>query len=158
MFFCINIIIRSVQVCYFELNLTFSLGAPFSREAFRFTQTPGETLHVTEGSDAALKWDYSAVNKEADLRRIKWSVYNKTEDDYYPLVVEYPNGTVKLNSAIPPEYDGRIKKEGRATFVIKGVSFEHSNRFKCTLEGKQGVAEIWSTTELVVTGAVCFIK
>ena len=90
--------------------------------------------------------------------RIKWSVYNKTEDDYYPLAVEYPNGTVKLNSAIPQEYDGRIKKEGRATFVIKGVSFEHSNRFKCTLEGKQGVAEISSTTELVVTGAVCFIK
>ena len=79
-------------------------------------------------------------------------------DDYYPLAVEYPNGTVKRNSDIPPEYDGRIKKEGRATLVIKGVSFEHSNRFKCTLEGKQGVAEISSTTELVVTGAVCFRK
>ena len=136
----------------------FAGGAPFPREAFWFTQTPGKTLYVTEGSDAALEWDYSAVNKEADLRRIKWSVYNKTEGDYYPLAVEYPHGTVKLNSAIPQEYDGRIKKEGRATFVIKGVSFKHSNHFKCTLEGKQGVAEISNTTELVVTGAVCFIK
>ena len=146
-------IIRSVQVCYFDLNLTFALGAPF-----RFTQTPGKTLYVMEGSDAALKWDYSAVNKEADLRRIKWSVYNKTENDYYPLAVEYPNGTVKLNSAIPPEYDGRIRKEGRATFVIKRVRIEPSNRFKCTLEGKQGIAKISNTTILVVTGAVCFIK
>ena len=108
-----------------------------------------------EGSDAALEWDFSAVNKEADLRRIKWSVYKKFEDDYYPLAVEYPNGTVKLNSAVRPEYDDRIKKESRGTFVIKSVRVGHSNRFKCTLEGRQGVAEISSTTELVVTGAVC---
>ena len=71
--------------------------------------------------------------------------------------MEYPNGTVKLNSDILPEYDGKTK-EGRATFVIEGASFEHSNRFKCTLEGKQGVAEISSTTELVVTGAICLIE
>ena len=55
----------------------FAGGAPFPRDAFWFTQTPGKTLYVTEGSDAALEWDYSAVNKEADLRRIKWSVYKK---------------------------------------------------------------------------------
>ena len=69
-----------------------------------------------ERSDAALKWDYSAVNKEADLRRITWSVYNKTEDDYYPLAVEYPNGTVKLNFDVPPEYDGRIKRNRGSQF------------------------------------------
>ena len=68
---------RRVQVCYFELNLTFAGGSPFPQEAFRFTQTPEKTLYVTKGSDAALEWDYSAVNKEADLRRIKWTVFNK---------------------------------------------------------------------------------
>ena len=40
----------------------FAGGAPYPREAFWFTQTPGKTLYVMEGSDAALEWDYSAVS------------------------------------------------------------------------------------------------
>ena len=110
-----------------------------------------------KGSDAVFEWNYSVNNKAADLKFIRWSVYNKTEKAYYPLAVEYPNGSVLFNPNIPPAYIGRVEKKGRATLVIRKISFEDSTVFKCTLVGKNRITDKWNVVHLVVTGTVCFM-
>ena len=101
-----------------------------------FSQTPESPLYLMKGSDALFEWHYSADNKAADLKLVIWGVYSKTKRNYYPLVVEFHNGTVLLHPNIPPAYEGRVEKIGQATLVIKRISFEDSTRFKCSLEGK----------------------
>ena len=119
-----------------------------------FTQKPESPLYFLKGSDAVFEWHYSADNSAADLKLTIWRVYNKTERNYYPLLVEFHNCAVLLNPNIPPSYEGRVQKIGQATLVIKRISFEDSTRFKCSLEGKQGILHE-SSSELVVTGIQC---
>ena len=131
---------------------------PSQRRALWFTQKPNEILYFHTGGDAVLKWSYSASNKSADLKFIIWCVYNKTDRQYYPLVVEYLNGAVQLNPLILSDYVGRVEKADQATLVIKNVSSHDSTWFKCTLRGNQGVSDESSTVQLVVTGTVCLVQ
>ena len=108
------------------------------------------------GSDAILEWDYSADNETTDLEHIEWRVYNKTEEGYSLLLMEDPGDNEPIRAALPPEYEGRVERKGRATLVIKYISFKDSNRFKCILKGKAGIPDSWSIVHLVVTGTISF--
>ncbi|KAJ7389606.1 otolith morphogenesis [Desmophyllum pertusum] len=91
-----------------------------------FTQEPVPKLCLQEGSNAVLTWDYKVDNRTAELQFIIWKhcQYMGTE---------------------------RLKKEGRATLVIKDITFEDSTNYYCILRGETG-ASLVSIVELIVTG------
>ncbi|KAJ7380978.1 otolith morphogenesis [Desmophyllum pertusum] len=124
----------------------------------RFTQEPGAKLYVQEGSNAVLKWDYKEDNRTAELMLIIWSVYNKTEKKQVPLIVEYKNGNVQYTNDTLSAYGSRLKKEGRATLVIKDITVEDSTVYRCILLGETGVTVVVSVVELIVTGKALVYK
>ena len=109
------------------------------------------------GSDAVLEWDYSTANETTDLERIEWRVYNKSEEGYSLLLKEDPDDNDPVRPTLPPEYEGRVERTGRATLVIKDISFKDTTRFKCYLKGKPGIPDSWSIVQLVVTGTILHI-
>ncbi|KAJ7392888.1 hypothetical protein OS493_010549 [Desmophyllum pertusum] len=117
-----------------------------------FTQEPVPKLCLQEGSNAVLTWDYKVANRTAELKYIIWSVYNKTEQKQVTLVVEYKDGRIQYSPQALSAYGTeRLKKEGRATLVIKNITFEDSTDYKCILRGETGKA-VESVVELIVTG------
>ena len=98
-------------------------------------------------------------NKTAELKFIIWSVYNKTEMKKVALLVEYKNGDVQYsNKALSAYGTERLKKEGRATLVIKDITVEDSTFYWCILRGETGVTDVESVVELIVTGKALVYK
>lgn len=119
----------------------------FAEGALRFTEKPNNKVFAEKGSTVILKWDYSADNKSAELQNIIWTTGISI------LMYENSTGYWKISGAIPSSYVGRVSKEGPAFLVIKGVTFEDSGSYTCTLEAKPGVTQRQtSTVNLVVTG------
>ena len=104
-------------------------------------------------SIATMKWDYEVDDREAELQYIIWSVRNETTSIISPLLFEDPKGNVNISTQIPQMYVGRVEKIGRATLVIKNLTYEDSTRYICTLDQKFG-QDSRSPVELVVTGTV----
>ena len=104
-----------------------------------------------EGSIATMKWDYHVDNREAELEYIIWRVQNKTTSDIYPLLFEDYKGNVNISTQIPQMYVGRVEKIGRATLVIKNLTYEDATIYICFLDQKVG-QDYDSPVELVVTG------
>ena len=104
-----------------------------------------------EGSIATMKWDYQVDNREAELKYIVWRVRNKTTFDFYPLLFEDNKGNVNISTQIPQMYVGRVEKIGRATLVIKNLTYEDATIYICFLDQKVG-QDHDSSVELVVTG------
>jgi len=134
------------------------LESPYGKEPFGLQKNQKIYSTLRKEAMQSIQWSYSAWNKSADLKFIIWRVYNKTDEQYFPLVVEYPNGAIQLNPMLPLDYVGRVEKIGQATLVIKKISYEDSTLFKCTLRGEQGVSDESSTVQLVVTGTVCLVQ
>ena len=104
-----------------------------------------------EGSIATMKWDYQVDNREAELKYIIWRVQNKTTSDIYTLLFEDNKGNVNISTQIPQMYVGRVEKIGRATLVIKNLTYEDATTYICSLDQKVG-QDPDSPVELVVTG------
>lgn len=106
-----------------------------------------------EGSIATMKWDYQVGDRVADLKYIIWRGQNKTTSDIYPLLFEDNKGNVNISTQIPPMYVGRVEKTGRATLVIKNLTYEDAAIYICTLDQTLG-ADLDSSVDLVVTGTI----
>ena len=104
-----------------------------------------------KGSIATMKWDYQVGDREAELKYIIWRVRNKTTSVIYPLLFEDNKGNVNISTQIPQMYVGRVEKTGRATLVIKNLTYEDATRYICFLDKKIG-QDLDSHVELVVTG------
>lgn len=104
-----------------------------------------------KGSIATMKWDYQVGDREAELKYIIWRVRNKTTSVIYPLLFEDNKGNVNISTQIPQMYVGRVEKTGRATLVIKNLTYEDATRYICFLDQKIG-QDLDSHVELVVTG------
>ena len=125
----------------------------FAEGTLVFTQERGNQLYFQEGSTANLIWTYTVDNRKAELARIIWSVFNKTDSSFVALIVEGKDGTVKHNPNAPPTYGPeRVSKEGQASLVIKNVTFKDSTTYKCLLDGETGVTGATSSVKLIVTG------
>lgn len=107
-----------------------------------------------KGGNAFLKWDYKVDNREAELEFVIWRVRNKTASINYPLLYEDNKGNVIIGRNIPQIYVGRVEKIGRATLVIKNLTYEDTTRYICILRKTSG-EEPDSSVELVITGT-CF--
>lgn len=103
-----------------------------------------------KGSIATMKWDYK-VDRAAGLNYIVWRVQILADNRIYPLLVEDNKGRVKISTRIPQMYVGRVEKTGRATLVIKGLTYEDTTRYMCALDPRVGY-EVRSTVDLFVTG------
>lgn len=105
-----------------------------------------------KGSVATMKWDYK-VDRAADLNYIIWRVQILADSriKYYPLLFEDNKGRVNTSSRIPQMYVGRVEKTGRATLVIKGLTYEDATKYMCALATVVGY-EVRSTVDLLVTG------
>ena len=106
-------------------------------------------------SIATMKWDYEVQDREAELNFIIWSAQNKSTSIISSLLFEDPKGNVNISTNIPQMYEGRVEKIGRATLVIKNITYEDSTTYICTLDQKFG-QDPSSPVELVVTGTVFF--
>ena len=104
-----------------------------------------------KGNIATMKWDYEVDDKQAELSYIIWSVQNESTSIISSLLFENPKGNVNISTRIPQMYVGRVEKIGRATLVIKNLTYEDSTRYFCTLDQKFG-QDPRSHVELVVTG------
>ena len=107
-----------------------------------------------EGSIATMKWDYQVDIRDAELKYIIWRGRNKTNSDIFPLLFEDNKGNVNISTQIPQMYVGRVEKIGRATLVIKNLTYEDAAIYICTL-AQTFAADLDSSVELVVTGTVC---
>ncbi|KAJ7323719.1 hypothetical protein OS493_031135 [Desmophyllum pertusum] len=131
---------------------------PYADGDLIFTQEPEIKLYLQEGSNAVLTWDYKVDNRTAELNMIIWSVYNKTEKKQVNLIVEYKNGNIQYSPIALSVYGTeRLKKEGRATLVIKDITFEDSTDYRCILRGENGI-DTESIVKLIVTGNVLVYK
>ena len=106
-------------------------------------------------SIATMKWDYEVHDREAELNFIIWSIQNESTSIISSLLFEDPKGNVNISTNIPQMYVGRVEKIGRATLVIKNLTYEDSTTYICTLDQKFG-QDPRSPVELVVTGTVFF--
>ena len=139
-----------VYFCYdFHVtnNLFFLL---FTEGAVSFTEKPNSTLYFMKGSIATIKWDYK-VDRTAELNYIVWRVKILADARIYPLLFEDNKGRVNISTRIPQMYVGRVEKTGRATLVIKGLTYEDTTRYVCTLDPRVGY-DVESTVDLFVTG------
>ena len=139
-----------VYFCYdFHVtnNLFFLL---FTEGAVSFTEKPNSTLYFMKGSIATIKWDYK-VDRAAELNYIVWRVKILADARIYPLLFEDNKGRVNISTRIPQMYVGRVEKTGRATLVIKGLTYEDTTRYMCTLDPRVGY-DVESTVDLFVTG------
>lgn len=117
-----------------------------------FTQERGSVLYFQDGNTANLTWSYTVDNRTAELKRIIWRMFNKTDRSYVLLLLEEKDGTVKYNPIAPPAYGKeRITKEGQASLVIKNITFKDSTTFECTLDLEKA-ADLQNSVELIVTG------
>ena len=101
----------------------------FTEGAVGFTEKPSATLYFMKGSTATMKWDYEVDDREVELKYIIWRVRNKTDYNFYPLLFEDNKGNVNISTKIPQVYVGRVEKIGRATLVIKNLSYEDTTRY-----------------------------
>lgn len=93
------------------------------------------------------------------MRVIVWSIFNKTDSSFVPLIQEKKDGEIKHNPNAPPMYGPeRVTKEGQASLVIKNVTFKDSTTYKCLLDGEAGTADVQNSVELVVTGMLEGLK
>ncbi|KAJ7371866.1 Leucine rich repeat C-terminal domain [Desmophyllum pertusum] len=68
------------------------------------------------------------------------------------MLLENKNGDVKLTpNALSAYGTERLKKEERATLVLKDITFEDSTTYKCILRGETGTL-VESAVQLIVTG------
>ena len=104
-----------------------------------------------KGSTAKIKWDYNVDDRKTELNYIIWRVRNKTTSDSYSLLFEDKDGNVNISTQIPQMYVGRVEKIGRATLVIKNLTYEDTTRYICILDQAFG-QNLDSPVELVVTG------
>jgi len=113
-------------------------------------------MYLREGSDAVFAWNY---DKTDSLFRVMYEVKNKATGKYQVLRAEDENGIEMPDPRIPPPaYAGRLEKRGKATLVVKGITFEDSTVFWCTLIGKPGFRDSGSMVNLVVTGDLYIYK
>ena len=99
-----------------------------------------------------MRWDYKVDGGGAELKYIVWSVENKTTGRSRTILFEdIKTGTVNISTRIPQMYVGRVKKTGRATFVIKNLIYEDSGKYTLTLDQRFG-QDPGSLVELVITG------
>ena len=114
-------------------------------------------MYLREGSDAVFAWNY---NKTDSLFRVMYEVRNKATGKTQVLRAEDENGIEMLDPRIPPPaYAGRLEKRGKATLVVKGITFEDSTVFWCVLIGKPGFPrDSVSIVYLVVTGDLYVYK
>ena len=99
-----------------------------------------------------MRWDYKVDGGGAELKYIIWSVENKTTGRSYTILFEdIKKGTVNISTQIPQVYEGRVEKTGRATFVIKNLTYEDSAKYTLTLDQTFG-QDPGSLVELVITG------
>ena len=139
-----------VYFCY-DFNVTNNLlFLLFTEGAVSFTEKPNSTLYFMKGSIATMKWDYK-VDRAAGLNYIVWRVQILADNRIYPLLFEDNKGRVKISTRIPQMYVGRVEKTGRATLVIKGLTYEDTTRYMCALDPGVGY-EVRSTVDLFVTG------
>ena len=132
-------------------NVANNLFFLFTEGAVGFTEKPNSTLYFMKGSTATMKWDYNVEDKEAQLSYIIWRVRNKTSSEDYSLLFEDNKGNVNISTQMPRMYVGRVEKIGRATLVIKNLTYEDTTRYICILDRKVG-QNLVSPVELVVTG------
>ena len=104
-----------------------------------------------KGSIAIMKWDYKVDNREAELKYLIWRVRNKTTSEFFSLLFEDYKGNVNVSTQIPQMFVGRVEKIGRATLVIKNLTYEDTTRYICIIDQKFG-QNLDSPVELVVTG------
>ena len=98
-----------------------------------------------------MKWDYKVDDRDAELKYIIWRVQNKTTSEFFTLLFENNKGNVNISTQIPQMFEGRVEKIGRATLVIKNLTYEDTTRYICIIDQKFG-QNINSPVELVVTG------
>jgi len=116
-----------------------------------FTKLPSNPVYFMAGTDAILEWDYSVDNKTAEFGETSWWAYSRTAAKTVKLMLESGDGILKYNPAMPTEFRERVFKKGKATFVLKSVTFEDTIKVRCKLEDKSGNTED-SIISLVVTG------
>lgn len=147
------ICIRDLRVKKLLNRFTFQLSFFLTEGALFFTQVPGDTLYVQEGSSANLTWAYSVDNRTAELKVINWSIYNKTEGEDVILFQEEKSGRVRYNTDVPPMYGPeRVTKVGQASILIKNVTFKDSTDYKCFLRGEGAAPNVEDEVKLIVTG------
>ena len=135
----------------YHFKVTNNLFFFFTEGAVGFTEKPSATLYFMKGSTATMKWDYEVDDREVELKYIIWRVRNKTDYNFYPLLFEDNKGNVNISTKMPQVYVGRVEKTGRATLVIKNLTYEDTTRYICILDQKVG-HDVYSPVELVVTG------
>ena len=104
------------------------------------------------------EWDFSDTRNE--LKYVVWMVYNKTAGQDEVLRMEDENGTAVLSPSKPrppPAFNGRLERKGKATLIVKNITFEESTFFRCILSGKTGVGSSTSTIQLEVIGTIMSI-
>ncbi len=131
----------------------------FTEGALLFTQEPGDKVYVQEGSSAILTWAYTVDNRAAELKRITWTIYNKTLGADVTLILEGKSGNVMYNPNVPPTYGpDRVTKVGQASILIKNVTFKDSADYTCILAGEGSTPNVQDEVALIVTGTCMFYR
>ena len=99
-----------------------------------------------------MKWDYKVDDRDAELKYIIWRVQNKTTSKFFSLLFEDNKGNVNISTQIPQMFEGRVEKIGRATLVIKNLTYDDTTRYICIIDQKFGQNVNSPVVELVVTG------
>lgn len=116
----------------------------------KFTLEPPSPSYAGNGSNAKLVWDYSE-DKPGDLLGIVYSV-KESGGAFTDMLLKNPDGTVTPYPSLPDAYkQGRVRIEGRATFVLENVTPQDSTLFRCALKARSG-GDKSSIVNLVVTG------
>ena len=113
-------------------------------------------LYFMKGSSAIMRWDYKVDDGGAKLKYIIWSVQDKTTSRFYTILFEDNKGNVNISTQIPQGYVGRVEKTGRATFVIRNLTYEDSGKYKLTLDQTFG-EDPDSRVQVAVTGTASLI-
>ena len=118
----------------------------------KFTLAPPNPSYARNGSNATLVWDYSVDDKQAELRRIIYSVQYRGAFRW--MLIKQNDGNVVEYPYIPLAYRGRVRIEGNASLVIENVSPVDNALFQCKLVANL-VSDLVSTVQLIVTGTYC---
>ena len=120
--------------------------------AFKFTLEPPNPRYARNGSNAKLVWDYS-VDNPAELLGIIYSV-KEPSGAFTGMLVQAMDGSLTHHQNIPSTYKGRVRIEGRATFVIENETLRDNTEFQCALVPNSGT-DLVSKVQLIVTGMYC---
>ena len=95
-------------------------------------------------------------NPQTELNGIIYAVEKGSGGNFINMLGLQNDGTNITFSTIPIEYRGRVRIEGRASLVIKKVSFQDNTQFICILVAKTGAgSDQSSVVRLIVTGMYC---